>query len=127
MEKGVCRMARKKEMRHEEYMRTQELKDKRSKIIKTVRHLGKEDADELHEAEQSYGDSWKQRGGVGAFMMAARKWDRIEKQVLGHNYDIFSAMDEDRRPEGILDDIRDLRRYLFLIDAEMCNRTSQDD
>ena len=120
-------MARKKNMRHEEYMKTQELKDRRSEIIYTVQGLSTEDADELHKAEQSYGDSWKQRGGVGAFMMAARKWDRIEKQVLGHSYDIFSAMDEDRRPEGILDDIRDLRRYLFLIDAEMCNRTSQDD
>ena len=92
MEKGLCRMARKKKVEQEH-----------------------------HE------DFMKRRGGVGAFMMAARKWDRIEKQVLGHNYDIFSAMDEDRRPEGILDDIRDLRRYLFLIDAEMCGRGSQDD
>jgi uncharacterized coiled-coil DUF342 family protein len=120
-------MARKKEMRHEEYMKTQELKEKRSKIINTVQHLGKEDADGLHKAEQSYGDSWKQRGGIGAFMMAARKWDRLEKQVTEHGYDIFAAMGADQREEGILDDIRDLRRYLFLIDAEMCNRASQDD
>ena len=120
-------MVRKKEIRREEYMNVQEKERKRSEIINTVQCLGIEDADELHKAEQSYGDSWKQRGGVGAFMMAARKWDRIEKQVLGHSYDIFSAMDEDRSPEGILDDIRDLRRYLFLIDAEMCARGSQDD
>ena len=39
----------------------------------------------------------------------------------------FKAMQADTRPEGILDDIRDLRRYLFLIDAEMCGRGSQDD
>ena len=31
----------------------------------------------LQEAEKSYGDSWRKRGGVGAFMMLARKWDRI--------------------------------------------------
>lgn len=94
----------------------------KSKIIHTVACLGIEDADKLELAEQSYGDSWKQRGGVGAFMMAARKWDRLEKQVTEHNYDIFAAMEADQRDEGILDDIRDLRRYLFLIDAEMCDR-----
>ena len=114
-------------MRHEDYMKEMTKKQERSKIINTVQQLTAVDVKSLHDAEQSYGDSWKQRGGVGAFMMAARKFDRIEKQVLGHNYDIFSAMDEDRRPEGILDDIRDLRRYLFLIDAEMCNRGSQND
>ena len=137
MEKGLCRVARKKKVEqehHEEFMKRKLLEgadyatnEPRSAIITRAMCLGIEDADELHKAEKSYGDSWKQRGGVGAFMMAARKWDRIEKQVLGHNYDIFSAMDEDRRPEGILDDIRDLRRYLFLIDAEMCGRGSQDD
>jgi hypothetical protein len=120
-------MARKKKMRHEEYMKTQELEDRRSKTISTVQELSIEDPDELHKAEQSYGDSWKKRGGIGAFMMAARKWDRLEKQVENHNYDVFAAMEADQREEGILDDIRDLRRYLFLIDAEMCNRASQDD
>ncbi len=90
----------------------------------------------LNEAEKSYGDSWKKRGGVGAFMMLARKWDRIEKQVgqtLAHPpitdhrmgttavspWDIFGHIKADSRPEGLLDDIRDLRRYLMLIEAEM--------
>ena len=36
-------------------------------------------------------------------------------------------MDEDRRPEGLVDDISDLRRYLFLVEAEMRNRASQGD
>jgi|TARA_R100001460_G_scaffold7521_1_gene19067 hypothetical protein len=99
----------------------------KSKILQTVENIADEDCAGLTRAEESYGDSWKQRGGVGAFMMLARKWDRIEKQVLGHHYDIFSAMDEDRRPEGLVDDISDLRRYLFLVEAEMRNRTSQGD
>ena len=73
----------------------------------------------LHSSEQSYGDSWKQRGGVGAFMMLARKWDRLEKQVNEYNYDVFLAAKDDMREEGILDDIRDLRRYLFLVEAEV--------
>lgn len=99
----------------------------KSKILQTVENIADEDCAGLTRAEESYGDSWKQRGGVGAFMMLARKWDRIEKQVLGHHYDIFAAMDEDRRPEGLVDDISDLRRYLFLVEAEMRDRTSQGD
>ena len=90
-----------------------------SPIIKQVGKLTVIDHVKLEEAEQSYGDSWKQRGGVGAFMMLARKWDRLEKQVTEYNYDIFQAAAEDMREEGILDDISDLRRYLFLVEAEV--------
>lgn len=67
----------------------------------------------------SYGDSWCKRGGTGAFHVGlARKWDRIELQAKRHNYDIFEAIKQDRRPEGIMDDIRDLRRYLLLVEAQ---------
>ena len=52
-------------------------------------------------------------------MMLARKWDRIENQVNDSNYDIFLALEEDGRQEGLIDDIRDLRRYLLLVEAEM--------
>lgn len=90
-----------------------------SPIIKQVGKLSSLDHVKLEEAEQSYGDSWKQRGGVGAFMMLARKWDRLEKQVTEYNYDVFQAAAEDMREEGILDDISDLRRYLFLVEAEV--------
>ena len=90
-----------------------------SKIIQEVEKVAGEDLANLDMAEQSYGDSWKQRGGVGAFMMLARKWDRLEKQVNEHGYDVFKAANEDQRPEGIMDDIRVLRRYLFLVEAEL--------
>jgi len=73
----------------------------------------------LLKAERSYGDSWKKRGGVGAFMMLARKWDRLENQVKEHDYDIFEAISCDVRIEGIIDDIRDLRRYLLLVEEHM--------
>jgi hypothetical protein len=92
---------------------------KYSKIIQGVDKLSKEDVVGLHTSELSYGDSWKQRGGVGAFMMLARKWDRLEKQVTNHNYDIFESALADFRPEGVLDDIKDLRRYLFLVESEI--------
>lgn len=90
-----------------------------SPIIKGVDQLSKQDVLGLHKAERSYGDSWKQRGGVGAFMMLARKWDRIENQVKDFKWDVFEAVQDDAREEGILDDIKDLRRYLFLVEAEM--------
>jgi len=105
--------------RHEEYMKRRLKEEEVSKIINQVDKLSSLDTYKLHEAEQSYGDSWKQRGGVGAFMMLARKWDRLEKQVTEYNYDVFKAIQEDNRQEGIIDDIRDLRRYLFLVEAEM--------
>tara|TARA_R100000655_G_scaffold30264_1_gene61027 strand:- start:3764 stop:4093 length:330 start_codon:yes stop_codon:yes gene_type:complete len=79
-------------------------------------NLVEDDVRELVEAEKSYGDSWRKRGGVGAFMMLARKWDRIENQTHKEGYDIFSAIAKDPTDTGILDDIRDLRRYLILVE-----------
>jgi hypothetical protein len=67
--------------------------------------------------ESQYRGSWKRRGGVGAFMMLARKWDRIEPALEPH-YDIFKALSGDGREEGMVDDIRDLRRYLTLVETE---------
>ncbi|MBB76561.1 MAG: hypothetical protein CMJ75_18810 [Planctomycetaceae bacterium] len=97
--------------------------------IDKIKEVADADAVALVEAEKQYGGSWKKRGGVGAFMMAARKWDRIENRVqmtidrgMGMHasaWDIFEHIDEDDRPEGLIDDIRDLRRYLLLIESEM--------
>lgn len=93
--------------------------------------IAEEDVAGLKKAEESYGDSWKKRGGVGAFMMLARKWDRIEKQVShrdtgaldakfpGDRWNIFAHVEADDRPEGLIDDIRDLRRYLMLVEGEL--------
>lgn len=131
-----------------------------------IRHLddiAQEDAAGLRRAEEQYGSSWMQRGGVGAFMMLARKWDRIERAVrprilmadiqevkeqllrylddaaceegpdlvklrallenMEHMpWDIFKTIQRDERAEGIIDDIRDLRRYLMLVEALMRER-----
>jgi hypothetical protein len=105
--------------------------------------IAKEDVAGLKKAQESYGDSWKRRGGVGAFMMLARKWDRLENALtpgdgssgspthqakVCHSdavkssvpgWDIFEAAQADQRSEGIIDDIRDLRRYLMLVEAEV--------
>lgn len=84
--------------------------------------LASNDVKTLKLKDQSYGSSWKRRGGVGAFMMAARKWDRLEN-ILGKDakYDIFQQIVSELKKnisDGILDDIQDLRCYLLLIETE---------
>ena len=88
--------------------------------FKHIQQLADQDVDKLKEAEKSYGDSWRSRGGVGAFMMLARKFDRIEFQNRKDGYDIFKTIDCDPTETGILDDIQDLRRYLLLVEYHMC-------
>lgn len=113
--------------------------------LKNLKIVADSDVAGLKKAEKSYGDSWKKRGGVGAFMMLARKWDRLEnamtkehhgaavgtfsksklksvdRRLLSH-YDIFARTLNDQRKEGLIDDIRDLRRYLLLVEAELLNQ-----
>jgi len=88
-------------------------------ILDVVQDLCLNDHPCLCEAEKTYGNSWKKRGGVGAFMMLARKWDRIENLTQKHAYDIFQTIEEYPELTGVIDDIRDLRRYLLLVEAEM--------
>jgi len=82
-----------------------------------IQSLADKDVDALKKAQESYGDSWRDRGGIGAFMMLARKWDRIENQVTKSGYDIFRTISNDPSDTGILDDIRDLRAYLLLVES----------
>lgn len=94
-----------------------------NRFLAHVVHIAREDADGLVEAQKQYGNSWKKRGGVGAFMMLARKWDRLEHRVGcapadGDRFDILAHIQADSRAEGLIDDIRDLRRYLLLVEAE---------
>lgn len=87
--------------------------------FKKVLEIANQDVETLQRKDQSYGSSWRRRGGVGAFMMLARKWDRIEQQASLHGYDIFAAHDYDPGTEGILDDIADLRCYLLLVEEHI--------
>ena len=81
-----------------------------------MKEVAQNDLEALKRAETSYGDSWRRRGGVGAFMMLARKFDRIEHQSEKHGWDIFEAGEVYKGEAGLLDDIRDLRRYLILVE-----------
>ena len=90
-----------------------------AKLEQELRSVCDTDVDTLIIKGRSYGDSWKKRGGIGAFMMLARKFDRIEESVKNNGYDVFKAYGKDARDEGIIDDIRDLRRYLLLVETEV--------
>jgi len=84
-----------------------------------LRSIAIEDVEVLLEKDAEYGGSWKRRGGVGAFMMLARKWDRLENIAIENGYNVFAAAIHDSREEGVLDDIADLRRYLLLVEEEI--------
>jgi hypothetical protein len=84
------------------------------------------DVDEVTKKDISYGSSWKKRGGVGAYMMLARKWDRLEEVVESrYRYDVFDAIKSTGgggEDGTVLAEVRDLRRYLLLVEAEMMQR-----
>jgi hypothetical protein len=83
------------------------------------------DVDEVTRKDISYGASWKKRGGVGAYMMIVRKSDRLEEIMTGFGYDIFAAIKSTGgggEDGTVLAEVRDLRRYLLLVEAEMMQR-----
>jgi hypothetical protein len=102
-----------------------------------LRAVAESDVRGLGNAEKSYGNSWKRRGGVDTFNMLARKWDRVEKRLAtsiepgtcasgASPYDIFEHIAADTTSDGFIDDVRDLRRYLMLTEAEITARNAGD-
>lgn len=126
-------------------IRTARADERRFLHLALLPEIAQADVAELNQKEREYGASWKKRGGVGAFMMLARKWDRLENMVdemrhytpagaeptpITHRgtyaagpYDIFSHVIgselEGGAAESLLDTVGDLRRYLMLVEAEM--------
>jgi hypothetical protein len=95
--------------------------DSGNKYLDLLQTVADEDVAGLKKAQASYGNSWKQGGGANAFAMLKRKWDRMLNRVERPeiNLDIFKGIALDRRGEGLIDDVRDLRRYLMLVEAEL--------
>lgn len=92
--------------------------------------IASSDCEMLRHKEKTYRGSWKKRGGVGAFMMLARKWDRIEVIAEKSGYDIFSVIEREGLggADGeLISEIRDLRGYLLLVEAEMTARNIPSD
>lgn len=69
---------------------------------------------------KTYGDSWKRRGGAGAWFTTVRPWDRLETIVSAHGGDVLAAVAADLAGAdgSALACIRDVRNYLTLIEAE---------
>ena len=85
-----------------------------------IEKIAKDDVRLLCAKDASYGESWRKRGGVGAFMVTARKWDRIEQAAALAGYDIFAAA-RVRFADGedLLTELCDLRCYLLLVESEI--------
>ena len=88
-----------------------------------LRTLYDEDINTLVAKDREYGQSWKKRGGVGAYVTGvARKFDRVEVQCKKHGWDIFKAIRDNTErgltTEHILETLADARRYLALIEVE---------
>lgn len=106
-----------------------------SNFENTLQTIASIDVKTLVKKDAEYGSSWKKRGGIGAFMMLARKWDRLETQMTVEvvrpntpndltakidSYDVFRRIEAGvGGDESILETIRDLRRYLLLVESEI--------
>jgi hypothetical protein len=93
--------------------------------MRYIEDVAAEDVRVLEHKEATYKGSWKRRGGVGAAMMLLRKSDRLEEILKAANWDVFGVIQSqpDSGDDGTaLAEIRDLRRYLLLIEAEMLVR-----
>jgi hypothetical protein len=80
------------------------------------------DVEYVRHKDTQYDASWKKRGGEGAFFTIVRPWDRFESISRSAGYDLFAKVREEGLdgPDGsLIACVRDLRRYLLLIEAEM--------
>lgn len=109
-------------------LRDQPLGEEKFRYHDFIPDIANKDLAEVIPKDISYQASWKNRGGTGAFHVGlARKWDRLEAILKTQfDYDVFRgiAADTSGKDGSVLDQIRDLRRYLLLIEAEMMWRES---
>lgn len=101
---------------------SREARDPNMEHMAFLEAVAEVDIKELHRKEKTYRSSWKRRGGNGTFHVFARCWDRLEGALEARgDYDVFTAIAE--APGGAdgtpLASLRDLRRYLMLVEAEM--------
>src|SRR3954466_2463000 len=98
--------------------------------LKYHRHLdaiAKADIAYIQRKDAQYGANWKKRDGAGAFFTIARPWDWFESISKGAGYDLFAEISEEglEGQDGtLIACVRDLRRYLMLVEAEMTERLS---
>lgn len=96
------------------------------------RHLNtvtKADVEYVATKDAQYDASWKKRGGRGAWFTIVRPWDRLES-MLKRLYadDVFFGLNHEglTGPDGsLIACVRDLRRYLLLLECEMMEQEEQ--
>lgn len=98
-------------------LREHSIFEERHRYRDHVQAIAKRDAEIILRKDCEYDGSWMKRGGRGAWFTFVRKWDRLEAQVIRADEDIFKAMLDDQREEGIIDDVGDARRYLNLLEG----------
>lgn len=87
--------------------------------------IATKDLEYIRRKDTQYQASWKRRGGPGAFFTFARPWDRLESIAAKAGYDVFGVIDREglEGPDGsLIACVRDMRRYLLLLEAEMTQR-----
>jgi hypothetical protein len=93
-----------------------------------IEDVSKNDVATLRRKEETYQGSWKKRGGVFAFAMVVRKWDRLDN-ILERQFgqDIFAGClaDTNGADGSVLAEVRDLRQYLLLVEAEIQSRIAR--
>lgn len=97
---------------------------------KHLQSIAKNDIAYVERKDAQYKASWKQRGGPGAFFTIVRPMDRLQSMAEGwkRSYDIFDMISYEGLdgPDGsMIACVRDLRRYLLLVEAEMVERLQQ--
>lgn len=92
-----------------------------------INEITDKDAQAVYDGHKKYGASCLKRGGAGLYHVGlARKIDRIEHKVSQEGYDILKVLlDEELDPKGLIDDIRDLRVYLVITEAEASRRLEE--
>lgn len=94
----------------------EELDRKEGPDFAMIEEIVREDVQGLQDGYKKYGNSWRRYAGVSAFFNIFRKVDRIEKACIENGYDIFLAAKAFPGDTGLLDDVRDCRRYLLLVE-----------
>ena len=89
-----------------------------------LRKVVEQDFEGLINAQNEYGDSWKQDGGVGAYFTLLRPLHRLVRLARspasnGQSFDIFQHCLDSVGDAGVLNATRDLRRYLCLVEAHL--------
>lgn len=100
--------------------------------------VASEDIGHLRMKEKTYKGSWKKSGGRSAWFMIKRKMDRLENMMqadpfesdltmLKSEHDIFEKIKHDTSGiDGtVLAEVRDLRRYLLLVESEILSVRSK--